>query len=84
MSSKPEKAFNVIFNSLRGKNYLTRYNVTYEIDETGLSIWELCDGSHTVDEIAQAISQEYDISFDQARADCQEFLEDLAAKGLLQ
>lgn len=84
MSQTPEKAFNVIFNSLRGKNYLTRYNVTYEIDETGLSIWELCDGSHTVEEIAQALTQEYDVAIDQARADCQEFLEDLTAKGLLQ
>ncbi len=84
MSNKPEKAFNVIFNSLRGKTYLTRYNMTYEVDETGLSIWELCDGTHTVEDIAEAVSKEYDVPYDQAQADCQEFLGELTAKGLLQ
>ncbi|HLZ62476.1 MAG TPA: PqqD family protein [Ktedonosporobacter sp.] len=84
MKSNPEKRLNVISNIVRGKNYLTRYNETYELDEVGLRIWELCDGSHTVEEIAEILTKEYDVAYEKVLADCQEYVEDLTAKGLLE
>jgi hypothetical protein len=84
MSSKPQKRFNVRFQVVQGKNLLVQRNNAYEIDEVGFSIWELCDGSRTVGEIAEALTQEYKVEYAVALADSQEFIDDLKTKGLLE
>lgn len=84
MSDKPQKMFNVRPDIKEGQNLLIQRNQAYELDEVGLRMWELCDGNHTIETIAQALCQEYDIDYDQVLIDCQEFVADLTAKGLLQ
>jgi len=81
---KPQRAMNVLFNTLREKNYLTKYNVTYELSEVGLSIWELCDGNYSLEDIANSLTKEYDISFDLALIDTKEFIDELKVKSMLQ
>jgi hypothetical protein len=50
----------------------------YTLDEVGGKIWHLCDGEHTVTEIADAIGQEYDAPRNTIEGDALELLKDLA------
>ncbi|HLF26423.1 MAG TPA: PqqD family protein [Anaerolineae bacterium] len=84
MNITPQKKFNVRFQAVQGKSLLVQRNNAYEIDEVGLSIWELCDGNNSIEKIAEALTQEYDVEYVQALADCQAFVEDLTSKGLLE
>jgi hypothetical protein len=49
----------------------------------GARIWELCDGSVSVDEIAERVAEEYDAPLETIRADTRELVEELEAEGLL-
>jgi hypothetical protein len=84
MGAMPQKKFNVRFQAVQGKNLLVQHNSAYEVDEVGLSIWELCDGGHSIEKIAEALAQEYEVEYTQALADCQTFIEELTTQGLLQ
>jgi len=64
----------ILFNLEHG-NY-------YSLDEVGIRIWDLCDGSRQVSEIAAIISNEYDVPVDVAQADVLELLADLAEEKL--
>jgi hypothetical protein len=84
MDTPPQKAFNVRFQMIRGRNLLVQHHNAYEIDDVGVSIWELCDGHHTAEQIVEALTREYDVDYDAALADCRDFIQDLRAKGLLE
>ena len=56
----------------------------FSLTEVGARIWELCDGEHTLDEIAGALAGEYDAAPETIQADARELLAELAAEGLLQ
>lgn len=49
----------------------------YNLNEVGSRIWELLDGSTTVDEITRTIGREFDVSCQEACRDVQEFLDAL-------
>jgi Coenzyme PQQ synthesis protein D (PqqD) len=55
----------------------------YALDDVGYKVWSLCDGAHTVSDIASIISREYDAALETIEADVIELLEDLAAQKLL-
>lgn len=84
MDDKPERMFNVILQSTGDKIVLVQNWNAYEIDEVGARIWELCDGAHTVEEMAHILKQEYAADYDQLLADCREFIEDIRALELLE
>jgi hypothetical protein len=84
MNKYPQKVFNVRWNVVQRKSALVLNNQAYEIDEVGLSIWELCDGNHSVEEIAELLTQEYDVEYTRALEDCQEFIGNLMDWSLLQ
>ncbi|MEA3335294.1 MAG: PqqD family protein [Chloroflexota bacterium] len=46
-------------------------------------IWQLADGTRTIDEIATAVTLEYDVDLPAARKDVSRFVEELVDKGLL-
>lgn len=46
-------------------------------------IWELADGSHTLEQIAQELTVEFDIDLAQAQASVDQFIDELVSKGLL-
>jgi len=50
------------------------------LNEVGGRIWELADGTRTVADIVKAIVEEYEVSEEQALADVQEFVQELAEK----
>lgn len=47
------------------------------LDEVGTRVWELMNGSRTVDQIAQTIENEYDVSLAQAQTDVEELAQKL-------
>lgn len=81
---KPAAIYNVRLQVLKGRYLLVQSNQAYEIDEVGLKIWECCDGEHNLDEITKALIEEYDVSFEKARNDCEEFISELSKLGLIQ
>ncbi len=59
----------LLFNMLDG-NY-------YSLDEVGCRVWELCDGSHTVDQIIDTLAAEYEAPKETLHEDAVELLEQL-------
>jgi Coenzyme PQQ synthesis protein D (PqqD) len=56
----------------------------YALDDVGGRVWELCDGTHTLLEIAQIISREFEADPAVVSADLEELLGDLAEAGLVE
>jgi len=56
----------------------------FSLSDVGARIWELCDGKHTLDDIADTLAAEYDAPSEAIRADASELLEELGAEGLLE
>lgn len=61
-----------------------RNSFFYNLNPVGTFIWDRCDGHHTIDQIAAEITEEYEVSPEDAARDCLEFIESLIEQGLLQ
>lgn len=55
----------------------------HELNETASIIWTNADGKHSVDEIVGVIAARYEVELPEAKADVDELIEVLSAKGLL-
>jgi hypothetical protein len=55
----------------------------HELNETASLIWKRADGKHNVEEIAAAVSEEYEVPVIEAEADVRELISMLEQKGLL-
>ena len=55
----------------------------HELNETASVIWKHADGKHTVEEIAAAVADEYDVPIPVAQRDVKELIFALSEKGLL-
>jgi hypothetical protein len=53
------------------------------LNTVGSRVWELADGTRTVDEIAGVLAGEFDVDLAQAQESATQFIDELAAKGLL-
>ncbi len=58
-------------------------NMVRMLNPVGSRIWELVDGTRSVDEIATVLTAEFDVEYPQAQQNTGEFVEALVAKGLL-
>lgn len=58
-------------------------NTVRMFNTSGSRIWELADGTRTVDEIAAMLAQEYEVTPEIAQASVERFMKELAEKGLL-
>ena len=58
-------------------------NTVRMLNTVGSRVWELADGTRTVDEIAGVLTQEFDVDLPQAQESASQFVDELAAKGLL-
>ncbi len=58
-------------------------NVVRMLNTVGSRIWELADGTRTVDEIAEALTEEFEVEVPEARQSVVEFVDELAGKELL-
>jgi hypothetical protein len=55
----------------------------YALNEVGSRVWELLDERRPIDEIAEAICTEYEVTQEQAARDIGELLSSLEAAGLI-
>lgn len=53
------------------------------LNEVGAHIWELADGTRTIEQIVALLCSEYQVDPDQAQADTLEFIGELVERGLL-
>ncbi|RJR21286.1 MAG: PqqD family protein [Nitrospiraceae bacterium] len=58
-------------------------NKVMVLNGTGSRIWELLNGDLRTDRIALVISEEFDVSYDDALNDTREFINDLYARDML-
>lgn len=54
-----------------------------ELNEVATRIWALCDGRHTVRDIAATIIEEFDVEEETARRDTADFVREMLQDGLL-
>ncbi len=76
-----ETAFRIINGEAVIMNLTTGYY--YSINEVGARIWDLCDGGHSIKDIALFISQEFDTAEERAGQDVVELLNDLDSEKLV-
>jgi hypothetical protein len=55
----------------------------YNFNDVGSFIWERLDGRASVDQIIEALCQEFEVPREQAAQDAAEFLESLQSAGLI-
>ena len=55
----------------------------YPLNSVGARIWQLSDGSHSVNDIVRTLVGEFDIDEATARSDALTFLDNLASAGLV-
>ncbi len=55
----------------------------FALNEVGKSVWDLCDGTRTVAQVADAICSGYDVVEEVALTDASALLEALAGVGLV-
>jgi hypothetical protein len=59
-------------------------NGVITLNETGAFIWELLGEERSLEELVEAVSQEFDVEPDQARKDIEDFLENLRKFDMLE
>ena len=55
----------------------------YPLNSVAARIWELADGSRSIDAIAAALVEEFDADETTIRSDAKQFLDDLTRAGLI-
>ncbi|MFQ5952124.1 MAG: PqqD family protein [Candidatus Omnitrophota bacterium] len=53
------------------------------INGTGILIWDLCDGSCAIEDIAGQITDKYEVPAEKAKEDCLDFLKKLEEPGFI-
>ena len=66
-----------------GEN-LVDFSQMITINETGAFLFEKLQNGADIDELATAMTQEYDIDFDTAKADAEKFVALLSNEGMLE
>ena len=55
----------------------------HAMNDVGSEIWKLCDGKHTIRQIVDSITQNFDVSVRQAEKDVLSFLRELEEANLV-
>jgi hypothetical protein len=79
----PVRALDVRARRIDGHVHVARDPRAVELSDVAGAIWRLADGKRTVDDIAEALSAEYDVGREDAHADVLEFVERMASLELM-
>jgi PqqD family protein of HPr-rel-A system len=63
--------------------YDPRSGRAYVLNPTASALWERCDGSRSVETLAQELAAAFEVAYDDALADVRAFLTQLSRGGLL-
>lgn len=55
----------------------------HQLNLVGGMIWQLCDGEHTVEDIAMSLGREFDVAEEEVTDDVIEFVNELTERGWL-
>ncbi len=58
-------------------------NCLVVLNETGRCVWNLLDGAHSLEDVAVALTERFEVKGDRARCDAVEFINQLNTMGLL-
>ena len=83
--TKPARTSHVVYRIVDGEAVIVepRNGLINVINEVGSRMWELIDGQRSISAIAETISDEYDVSPDNALKDALPFFDDLESKKLI-
>jgi hypothetical protein len=80
-----------IMQNVGGENLLVplgaqvmNLNGLITLNDTAACVWELLAEDHTVDELATAVAECFDVTTEIARMDVQHFMDEIAKIGLLE
>lgn len=75
----------VLWRELDGEAILLdpQEGCSYNLNKVGTVIWTLLDGTHTVEDIAAAVCEAYEVEYTQALRDVEQLLNDLREHKLL-
>ncbi len=81
----PEKTSDLIWRSLDDGTVIINpeHGDVRVLNSVGAKVWELIDGHRSISQIAEEITSNYEVSFDDASRDLQDYLEIMLAQGLL-
>jgi len=68
---------------LLGKLFKLPREHRIELDETGSTVWNLCDGGHSVDAIVQRLTRQYKLERREAEYALFAFLDTLSRRGFI-
>lgn len=82
---RPARSEKVAHRVVDGAAYLVDAETTklYALNPVATDVWDLCDGQHSVADIARCIEDRYDVGADRATADVKKFITDFVDLGLL-
>jgi hypothetical protein len=80
---RPLRDPDVEWSELAGEVVLLAGDGEHDLNEVGSRIWQLCDGTRTVRQIAARVVGEFDVDPRTAERDAVEFVEALFRDGLL-
>jgi Coenzyme PQQ synthesis protein D (PqqD) len=80
---KPRRAPDARVRKVRGQVLVAGNTETYELSEVAAAIWDLADGTRSVDEIATTLTDDYDVTLETALHDVQALLAELTEARLL-
>lgn len=75
----------VLWRELDGEAILLdpQEGCSYNLNRVGTTIWKLLDGTHTLEDIAAALCEAYEVDYSQALHDVAQLVEELHAQKLL-
>ena len=68
----------------RGSVILIVGGTMHQLNLVGGYIWNLCDGSRSLDDVVESLASEFDVEREVLRHDVEAFVDDLLARGWLQ
>lgn len=85
LSDRPNRVPSVVSRMIDGEAVLVHpgQGKVRVLNAVGARLWELANGSRTIDEMARALAEEYAVSTGEAQSDALVFCSDLAGRGLL-
>ncbi len=86
MSKNPMKCKNPASRVLGDEAIVVNFQNSFffNLNPVGTFIWEHCDGHHSVAQIAQTLTEGFQVDLEAATKDYRQFIEELVEQGLLQ
>lgn len=84
--TNPTKKNELVFNKLNDQLIIIDFKSStqfHQVNEVGARIWDLCDGLHTPDAIANTLAKEFEADINDIKIDVLAFLEELKKNALI-